>query len=76
MKKHLFNNNSTEYSRLKDIPDNILNDAITLFNYQQNWKPETRIKVIKEKGEWAIAYIPKTLFFNKAYYSIHENGEQ
>lgn len=48
--KHLFNNNSTEYSRLKDIPDNILNDAITLFNYQQNWKPETRIKVIKEKG--------------------------
>lgn len=33
-------------------------------------------KVLKEKGEWAIAYIPKTLFFNKAYYNIHENGEQ
>ena len=28
-------------------------------------------KVSKEKGEWAIAYLPKTLFFNKAYYNIY-----
>ena len=33
-------------------------------------------KVSKEKGEWAIAYLPKTLFFNKTYYNILEKGEE
>lgn len=33
---------------LKEIPDNDLLKAIEQFKYQQNWKPETRIRVIKE----------------------------
>lgn len=33
------------------IPDNIVISATEMFKYQMNWKPETRAKVIKEKGE-------------------------
>ena len=41
---------STSYRTLDDIPaDNLLNIALE-FSYQNNWKPETRVKVIREKG--------------------------
>ena len=48
--KDLFNTYSDQYNTLDSIPyDNILN-VIIANNYQNNWKPETRVKVIKEKG--------------------------
>lgn len=36
---------------IKDIPDYNIISATELLKYQLNWKPETRAKVIKEKGE-------------------------
>lgn len=48
--KSLFNQCSGEYSRLVDIPDNRIIRETESQNYQANWKPETRAKVIKEKG--------------------------
>lgn len=39
-----------DYVNLEDIPDSEIISATELFKYQLNWKPETRAKVIKEKG--------------------------
>ena len=38
------------YRTLEVIPDNIVIQEAKAQNYQMNWKPETRAKVIKEKG--------------------------
>ena len=38
-------------SRLADIPDSEIIEATSVYSYQLNWKPETRAKVIKEKGK-------------------------
>jgi len=39
------------YRSIKDIPDVKVIEKAANYNYQNNWKPETRAKVIKEKGE-------------------------
>lgn len=39
-----------KYENLDSIPDSEIIHRATSFNYQLNWKPETRAKVIKEKG--------------------------
>lgn len=66
------------YNELKNISnDNIINVAIQ-YNYQPNWKPETRAKVIKEKGEdyYRLLYISenKTIIdsytYNKALNAV------
>lgn len=31
---------------------------------------KNKLRVIKEKGKWAISYLPRTLFFNKTYFNI------
>lgn len=49
--KYLFEHNHTQYSNLSDIPSTIISDACVLFNFQSNWKSETRVKVIVEKGD-------------------------
>lgn len=49
--KGLFNVYKDAYNSLSDIPNNILIDITNQVKYQLNWKPETRAKVIKEKGE-------------------------
>ena len=38
------------YRALDDIPDSIVISETVVQNYQLNWRPETRAKVIKEKG--------------------------
>lgn len=42
--------NSTVYKSLTAIPDREIIAESVIQNYQLNWKPETRAKVIKEKG--------------------------
>ena len=48
--KVLFNKFSDSYRTLEDIPMLEVLEVANSFNYQTNWKPETRVKVIKEKG--------------------------
>ena len=39
------------HKHLSEIPDVEIIGRAATYNYQNNWKPETRAKVIKEKGE-------------------------
>lgn len=48
--KCLFNKYSDKYNSLIAIPDSIVIEVAETHLYQNNWKPETRAKVIKEKG--------------------------
>lgn len=48
--KELFNNYGGPYRSIISIPDTIVIQVASKFEYQNNWKPETRAKVIKEKG--------------------------
>lgn len=50
--KHLYKMyEGTSTRSISMIPDNIIINTTEFFKYQLNWKPETRVKVIKEKGE-------------------------
>lgn len=49
--KALFNEFSTTHDNITKIPNEEVIGFASQFNYQNNWKPETRAKVIKEKGE-------------------------
>lgn len=59
--KSLFSLHSEFYSSLKDIPENIVITVADDFQFQQNWKPETRAKVIKEQAEqyYKLLYLAK-----------------
>ena len=48
--KSLYNQYAGAYRSLLNIPDNSIIRETEAQNYQMNWKPETRAKVIKEKG--------------------------
>ena len=48
--KALFNEFSVTHRTLESIPNEEVIGFASRFNYQSNWKPETRAKVIKEKG--------------------------
>ena len=48
--KALFNEFSVTHRTLESIPNEEIIGFASRFNYQNNWKPETRAKVIKEKG--------------------------
>jgi hypothetical protein len=39
------------YTNINDIPDSCLMPIISQAEYQQRWKPETRCKVVREKGQ-------------------------
>ena len=49
--KALFQSFSSSNRNLNSIDDNDIIKYTELYSYQLNWKPETRAKVIKEKGE-------------------------
>lgn len=59
--KCLFENYHHNYRILENIPDKEVIEAASQFNYQNNWKPETRAKVIKEKGSayYRLLYLSK-----------------
>lgn len=48
--KDLFAVYGTSYNNIESIPDSNVLVIVNNNNYQQNWKPETRVKVVKEKG--------------------------
>lgn len=59
--KTVFSKYNDTYTSLNDIPDSNIIEVAAEFNYQNNWKPETRAKVIKEKGAtyYNLLYISK-----------------
>ena len=48
--KDVFREFSATHRTLDSVPDIDIIHRAGIFNYQPNWKPETRAKVIKEKG--------------------------
>ena len=69
--KYLFNMYKDTNRSLSSINDAAIINATEVFKYQLNWKPETRAKVIKEKGEeyYNLLYISdnKTILSTKDY---------
>ena len=59
--KYLFDTYHSNYRILENIPDDKVIETAARFNYQNNWKPETRSKVIKEKGSayYRLLYLSK-----------------
>lgn len=59
--KSLFDNYHSNYRILESIPDKEVIEVAAQSNYQNNWKPETRAKVIKEKGStyYRLLYLSK-----------------
>lgn len=48
--KALFDTYNSVYRTLESIPESTIISVAATFNYQNNWKPDTRVKVIREKG--------------------------
>lgn len=48
--RYTFNTYKDTYNSLNDVPNDYLITMAQMCNYQPNWRPETRVKVIKEKG--------------------------
>ena len=69
--KALFNEFSVTHRTLESIPNEEVISFASRFNYQNNWKPETRAKVIKEKGNryYDLLYltVDKTLVSQNMY---------
>jgi hypothetical protein len=59
--KQLFSLYNESYRTLESIPDDNILSVIVSFNYQSNWRPETRVKVVKEKGSqyYRLLYLSK-----------------
>ena len=59
--KCLFDGYNNQYRTLESIPDKEVIEVAAQFSYQNNWKPETRAKVIKEKGSvyYKLLYLSK-----------------
>lgn len=72
--KNLFNNFKEVYFTLEEIPYDIILSEIINCNYQSNWKPETRVKVVKEKGQeyYNLLFLSqgKTILDNNTYYDV------
>ena len=60
--KDLFFKYSHIYSSILDIPNDNMLEVLNNLAYQNNWKPETRCKVIKERGEeyYNLLYLSQT----------------
>lgn len=48
--KEIYNIYHDSYTNINDIPDSCVAPIISQYGYQPKWKPETRCKVIREKG--------------------------
>lgn len=72
--KTVFSKYNDTYISLNDIPDSNIIEVAAEFNYQNNWKPETRAKVIKEKGAtyYNLLYISKdkTILDTETYVDV------
>lgn len=74
--KYIFNSFSNEYVSLRDVPDVAIINTTEVLDFQKNWKPETRAKVIKENGEeyYSLLHLAtgKTLISTKDYQDAQE----
>lgn len=72
--KDLFSAFKETYNDILAIPDSVVINCASKFNYQNNWKPETRAKVIKEKGQdyykLLFAAGDKTILSSKEYEDV------
>lgn len=77
--KSLFESYSNEYVNIESIPDDKIIEVALFYNYQNNWKPETRAKVIKEKGSryYKLLYVSqdKTLLDTETYNDVVKTVE-
>ena len=71
MVKALFINYKATHNSLLNIPSQVIIDMTEQIKYQLNWKPDTRVKVIKEKGEqyYNLLYLAgdKTIISSEMY---------
>lgn len=72
--KALFDTFNRTNRTIESIDDQDVITIALLYNYQNNWKPETRAKVIKEKGStyYKLLYLSqgKTLLSNDTYLEV------
>lgn len=72
--KCLFDKYKTTYTSLNKIPNEYIVEATEQYQYYPNWRPETRAKVIKEKGEeyYNLLYLSddKTILSNDTYNTV------
>lgn len=77
--KDLFASQSKTYTKLNDIPDKIIIDCAAKYSYQNNWKPETRAKVIREEASeyYRLLYIAsdKTILDTRTYQDVCNSVE-
>lgn len=68
---NLFDGYSDEYASLDEIPDDIIGRATVLNDYQLNWREQTRVKNIRDKGAeyYNLLYLSmnKTLINTETY---------
>lgn len=71
---HLFNSYIEQFDSLENIPVKDIITATEIFEYQKNWKPETRAKVIIEKGAtyYSLLYLAgdKTVVSSELYADV------
>lgn len=48
---YLFQNYSNSYTTVADIPSTYVLDAANIFEFQKNWRDDTRVKVLTERCE-------------------------
>lgn len=72
--KSLFNQFGDAHINIEDIPDTFVISETINQGYQLNWKPETRAKVIKEKGSeyYSLLFIArdKTILDTQTYQDV------
>ena len=72
--EELFNSYADTYDDLNNIPDKYIIPMTEVYEYQRNWKPETRAKVIKEKGSeyYNLKYLAgdKTIITSALYVDV------
>lgn len=72
--KSLFYQYGEDYRSLVSIPDESVIRETEFHSYQMNWKPETRAKVVKEKGAdyYNLLFISdnKTILDNQTYQDV------
>ena len=73
--KELFNRFSDTCTNINLISNNAIIEVASLYSYQNNWKPETRAKVIKEKGfeYYNLLYLSqdKTILNTETYQDVY-----
>lgn len=72
--RDLFSIYNLSYNDLNSIPTDTIIRVAEKYNYQSNWKPETRAKVIREKGNayYQLLYISqgKTILSQETYQDV------